>query len=435
MSLSTKPYKGARDFYPEDKRLQQWMFDKWRGVVQRFGYEQYDAPILEPTGLYASKTSDEIVNEQTYTFKDRGERSVTIRTEMTPSVTRMVADRRQELAYPLRLYSIPNMWRYERPQKGRLREFWQLNVDLFGVSSIEAEFEMIVMSDQLMKSFGAKPQMYQIKINSRKLVNALLQDYCGLDDVQTETMIRLIDKSKKIEAHEFNAKVDAVLHQGQRESGVQAKLHELLAIQRLDDLPEQIASHQSVQTMRQLIEFAGEASISNVTFDMTLMRGFDYYTDIIFEVFDNHPDNNRSMFGGGRYDGLLSEFGVEPLPTIGFGMGDVTLYNFLVVHNLMPHLSTETDIYAAIVTDNTKAVTKVLKSLREMKVNVAADYSGRKLEKQIKTAVKKQIPYLFIIGDDELAEDSYTIKNLRTKEEERHSLQRVVSIVKDYRTR
>src|SRR3990167_10838097 len=166
MALSTQPYKGARDFYPEDKRLQKYIFGKMREVAEKFGYEQYDAPILEPLELFTAKTNDEIVNEQTYSFEDRGGRKVVIRPEMTPTVSRMVAARRQELAYPLRLYSIPNLWRYERPQRGRLREHWQLNVDLFGVEGIEAEHEMLLIIDGLMKTYGAKPDSYKIRVNS-----------------------------------------------------------------------------------------------------------------------------------------------------------------------------------------------------------------------------------------------------------------------------
>src|SRR5438105_98748 len=147
MTLSTASYKGARDFYPEDKRLQQYMFGVMRKVVEKFGYEEYDAPILESIELYKAKTGEEIVNEQTYIFKDRGGREVVIRPEMTPTVSRMVAAKRQELAYPLRWYSIPNLWRYERPQRGRLREHWQLNVDVFGVAGQEAEHELIVLTD------------------------------------------------------------------------------------------------------------------------------------------------------------------------------------------------------------------------------------------------------------------------------------------------
>ena len=209
-TLSSQPYKGTRDYFPEDKRTQNYIFNTWRKAVESFGYEEYDAPILEPTELYASKTSEEIVNEQTYSFVDRGSRSVTIRTEMTPSVSRMVAGKRQELSYPLRWYSVPNMWRYERPQRGRLREFWQLNVDIFGIEGIAADFEMIQISDSIMKSFGAKSSMYTIKVNSRKLTNYIFEEYFHLDDVQVETLIRLIDKMHKIERSEFSAKLDAV---------------------------------------------------------------------------------------------------------------------------------------------------------------------------------------------------------------------------------
>ena len=156
MALSTQPYKGARDFYPEDKRLQKYMFGVWRTVAERFGYEEYDAPILEPLDIYLAKSGDEIVNEQTYLFEDRGGRKVVIRPEMTPTVSRMVAAKRQELAYPLRWYSIPNLWRYERPQRGRLREHWQLNVDIFGVKDTSAELEIITLVDAVLQEFGAK---------------------------------------------------------------------------------------------------------------------------------------------------------------------------------------------------------------------------------------------------------------------------------------
>src|SRR5690606_12098823 len=208
MTLSTQPYKGARDFYPEDKRLQKHLFSVWRRVAERFGYEEYDAPILESLELYLAKTGEEIVNEQTYTFTDRGDRRVAIRPEMTPTVSRMVAAKRQELAYPLRWYSIPNLWRYERPQRGRLREHWQLNVDIFGVEGIEADHEAIQVSDSIMRAFGAKRSMYTIKINSRKLMNALFADYLKLDDTQSHTMAKLIDRMHKMDYAQFAASVD-----------------------------------------------------------------------------------------------------------------------------------------------------------------------------------------------------------------------------------
>ncbi len=433
MSLSTQPYKGARDFYPEDKRLQKWMFGVWRKTVESFGYEEYDAPLLEPTELYATKTSDEIVNEQTYNFTDRGNRQVTIRTEMTPSVSRMVAGRRQELAYPLRWYSIPNLWRYERPQRGRLREFWQLNVDLFGVSNLSADFEMIQVSHAIMKAFGAKASMYTIKVNSRKLINHILEDYLKLDDVESETLIHLIDKMHKIPESEFAAKLDAVLSPDQREDGTEEKIWELLKAKKLSDLPTDVQKHTSVQELSNLLELAGQDGITNISYDITLMRGFDYYTDIVFEVFDTHPDNNRSMFGGGRYDGLVAQFGVEPVPTVGFGMGDATLHNFLVLHELMPKLESHTDVYVALLGNVYEQALKPIELLREMELNVAIDTTGRKLDKQIKTADKKGIRYIIFIGDQELTTGQYKLKDLQTGREEAHSLERLASIVKDYR--
>ncbi len=433
MSLSVQPYKGARDFYPEDKRLQKWMFNTWREVVERFGYEEYDAPLLEPTELYASKTSEEIVSEQTYTFTDRGDRSVTIRTEMTPSVSRMVAAKRQELAYPLRWYSIPNLWRYERPQRGRLREFWQLNVDLFGVDAISADFEMIQLSHEIMKAFGASAQMYTIKINSRKLMNYIFEDYLKLDDVQTESLIRLIDKMHKIEASEFVAKLDALLAPSQRDDGTEDKITQILSAKKIDELPAEIVKHKSVADIQKTLDLAHKDGITNIEFDITLARGFDYYTDIVFEVFDMHPENNRSMFGGGRYDGLVGMFGVEPVPTVGFGMGDATLYNFLLLHNLMPALQTETDVYVAFLGNVFESSMKVIELLREMEVNVTVDDTNRKIDKQIKAAVKKGIRYVLFIGEKELGSGQYTLKNLHTGKEETHSIERIATIIKDYR--
>jgi histidyl-tRNA synthetase len=433
MALSTQPYKGARDFYPEDKRLQKFMFGKMREVCERFGYEEYDAPILEPTDLYASKTSDEIVNEQTYTFIDRGDRSVTIRTEMTPSVSRMVAGRRQELAYPVRWYSIPNLWRYERPQRGRLREFWQLNVDVFGLPGLEAEHEMILVADGIMRSFGAKHEMYTIKLNSRKLINALMFDVLALDETQAQTMIRLIDRMHKMDYGEFAGQVDGLFGPSQRDKGETDLLLNFLKVTNLDELPDDLKKLESVAELKQLMKLLDASGVTNVAFDPSLMRGFDYYTDVVFEVFDNDPDNNRSMFGGGRYDGLVAAFGVEPVPTVGFGMGDVTLQNFLETHKLLPKLHSETDVYVVLIGDVYEKAQKPIAQLREMGLSVAVDASGRKADKQLKAAIKKDVHYVLFIGEKELTDEQFAIKNLHSGVEEKHGLERIVSIIKDYR--
>jgi histidyl-tRNA synthetase len=433
MSLSTQPYKGARDFYPEDKRKQKYMFSVMRSVAEKFGYEEYDAPILEPLELYAAKSGEEIVNEQTYTFEDRGGRKVAIRPEMTPTVSRMVAARRQELPYPLRWYSLPVNWRYERPQRGRLREFWQLNIDVFGIEDIKAEYETIMIADGIMQAFGAKRDMYIIRLNSRKLIDAALKDYLNLDGVQSQSMIRLIDRMNKLEPADFSAQLDAILSPTQREDGTEDKLRQLLAMQDIEKLPAELQAHESVAQLTQLMKLLKDSLVTNVTFDISLMRGFDYYTDIVFEVFDTYPDNNRSMFGGGRYDGLVGMFGVEPVPTVGFGMGDVTLQNFLDTHQLLPELKPETELFVALLGDSYEQAQRVVHDLREMGLKVAVDASGRKPDKLIKNAVKLGIRYMLFIGENELASEQYTLKDLQTGESSTHSAQRVVSTIKDFR--
>ncbi len=277
--LSTNPYKGVRDFYPEDMRVQNYIFSVWRKVVENHNppYEEYSASLLEYADLYRSKGNDEIVNEQTYSFTDRGGREVTLRPEMTPTLARMVAARRKSLKFPLRWYSIPNVFRYERPQRGRRREHWQLNCDLVGLAGTEGDAEIIELAYKIMQAFGAKDEDFEIKVNMRpKLDTATLSrwDKQGVPDA---------DK---------------------------------------------------IQCPPSVSEFLKRLNLPNAKFDANIMRGFDYYTGMVFEVFDTSPENRRSLFGGGRYDNLLEIFGVEPVPCVGFGMGDITMRDFLETHNL-----------------------------------------------------------------------------------------------------
>ena len=433
MALQTQPYKGARDFYPEDKRVQKYIFGKLRSVVEQFGYEEYDAPILEPLDMYLAKTGEEIVNEQVYTFEDRGGRKVAIRPEMTPTVSRMVAAKRQELGYPLRWYSIPNLWRYERPQRGRLREHWQLNVDIFGVADTSAEYEIISVADSVFKAFGAKRDMYAIHVNSRQLVDYLFKDYLRLDEPTATAIAKLVDKMHKMERAEFVSKLDIVCTPTQRENGTVEKLLDVLGAKSLNDLPAEAQEHASCKELQELLAHLHDAGVTNTEFNVTIMRGFDYYTDVVFEVYDNNPDNNRSMMGGGRYDGLVGLFGVEPVPTVGFGLGDVTLQNFLEGHRLLPALSTETDLYVAPVGEVFAEVQKPVALLRGMGLNVALGAPGKKLGDQFKAAEKKGIQHVLIIGENELQEEQYTLRDLRNSTEEKHSLERIVSLLKDKR--
>ncbi|OGL26320.1 histidine--tRNA ligase [Candidatus Saccharibacteria bacterium RIFCSPHIGHO2_12_FULL_49_19] len=427
MSLPTQPYRGARDFYPEDKRVQKYMFSVLRRVVESFGYQEYDAPILEPIDIYIAKTSEEIVNEQTYSFTDRGGRSVTIRPDMTPSVSRMVAGRRQELAYPLRWYSIPNLWRYERPQAGRLREHWQLNVDLFGVSDLPGDHEIILVADSILRTFGAKRDSYEIRINSRLLLNWLMLEYLRLEHSQAVSFMRLIDRSEKISAKEFSSLAESLLTPTQRETDTLQRLVALLKVKRLVELPLVTQQHPAVGELEKLINLLQNSGIANVTFDLSLARGLDYYTNIVFEVFDKHPDNNRSMFGGGRYDGLVAEFGVDPVPTVGFGMGDVTLSNFLKIHKLLPELAPETDAVVILIGDIYETVQKTLANFREEGLRMAVDTTQRRLDSRIKSAAKSGVPYVIFIGHDELTGRRFKLKDLATGNEQELSLERIVA--------
>lgn len=433
MALSTQPYKGARDFYPEDKRLQKYLFAQLRKTVERFGYEEYDAPILESLELYLAKTGEEIVNEQTYAFEDRGGRKVVIRPEMTPTVSRMVAARRQELAYPLRWYSIPNLWRYERPQRGRLREHWQLNVDIFGLADTQAEFEVISLANQIFEDFGAKPDMYEIRLNSRVFMDYVLHDYLALDEVEAHGIAKLIDRMHKLDQAAFIAQADALVAPVKREAGVIEKLLDVLHARYFSALPPELQQYPAVETLKTMLDQLQEAGIHNAVFDVTLMRGFDYYTDIVFEVFDTDPENNRSMMGGGRYDGLVGLFGVEPVPTVGFGLGDATLANFLESHHLLPELHSETQLYVAAVGEVNQEAEKLVNQLRAMGLNVAVGAYGRRLGDHFKTAEKKGIAHVLIVGEKELANEQFTIKDLQSGNEEKHSLERIVSLLQDHR--
>jgi histidyl-tRNA synthetase len=411
MNLSTQPYKGARDFYPEDKRVQKYMFSVLRKVVESYGYQEYDAPILEPIEIYAAKSGEEIVNEQLYSFEDKGGRKLAIRPEMTPSVSRMVAGRRQELAYPLRWYSIPNLWRYERPQRGRLREHWQLNVDLFGVEGPEGDAEVIQVADAVLKAFGAKPETYRININSRSAMIEAMNSF-GLSEDELKAVYKIIDKMPKISTEDFH-KI----------------LNESLSPEKSSKLIEFLNNAEPPDNIARLLAILHSSGVSNAVYEPSVVRGLEYYTDVVFEVFDTDPENARAMFGGGRYDGLVGLFGVEPVPTVGFGMGDVTLQNFLETHGLLPKPELETDAVTILIGDVYEGAQKPISELRAKGVRLAVDSTGRKIDSQIKNAVKSGVKYAIFIGEKELADNTYKLRDLEKGEEKELSLDQIASTI------
>lgn len=431
-ALSPLPYKGTRDYYPADKRVQNYIFSTWRRVAEQYGYEEYATPLLEPLDMYAAKSGQEIVNEQTYTFTDRGDRQVAIRPEMTPSVSRLVAQRRQELAYPARLYSIANFMRYERPQRGREREFWQLNVDMFGVDGVVADAEIISLGDAILKAFGATENMYTIRINNRKVIQQMMKSYLGLDAIQSELMVKLLDRKNKMDQAEFHSQATEIFGAMAGPEGI-SKIHALLTAKSLNDLPAQVREIEAMGEVRELFAALKKNGVTNAVFDATLMRGLDYYTGTVFEFFDTDPENNRSLFGGGRYDGLVGLFGAEPISAVGFAPGLTTTELFLASHKLLPPFQSTTEVYVVVLEGGEDAAAKLAKDLRAESVKTELDITGRKTDKQIKTALKKDIPFIIFVGEAEAEHQLFPFKVTASTEEKTLSFERIVSTVKDKR--
>jgi histidyl-tRNA synthetase len=410
--LSAEPYKGTRDFYPEEMALQKYIFSVMRSVAERYGYVEYGASILEESAIYQAKTGSEIVNEQTYSFTDRGDREVTIRPEMTPTVARMVARKRKELSFPLRWYSIPNLLRYERPQRGRLREHWQLNVDMFGIDSIEADAEVVTMAYDIMKAFGAKDDQFVIRLNSRKLMNNLISERFGLDKEAGYALAKLIDRKDKMPENEFASEAEKLLGDEATE------LRTFLRTKSISEISNDLKGNEGVKDLEALEAILGKRGIKNYIFDPSLMRGFDYYTGTVFEVFNTDPAAGRSLFGGGRYDDLVSIFGVEKVSGVGFGMGDVTIADFIEAYGLVPKLLSTTRLYICVQDKKSSGFADELAShLRKNGVNTAVDYTDRKIASQIKTAEKGNIPFIVCIGEEEERSRAFKVKNLEAHKE------------------
>ncbi len=395
--LTTEPYKGTRDFYPEDMAIERYIFDTWAKTAESFGFERYDASVLEPAELYRSKASEneEIINDQTYTFIDRGEREVTLRPEMTPTVARLVAGRRRELSFPLRWYSIPNVFRYERPQKGRLREHWQLNCDMFGADDVSADIEIIALAHAVLTAFGTESRMFEVRLNDRAWLNSQF-DAQEIPQELRNPLLALLDRKEKID--NFDEEAEKLLGKpyivatSVEEGG------------RLDLVMKGLAS----------------LGITNVRFSPSTVRGFNYYTGIVFEIFDISGENNRSLIGGGRYDNLTELFGGEPISGTGFGMGDVTMRDFLETHGLLPEsvrITSPSLIIIPMEAEQNVAALAIAQTFRSFGITTAIDTSNKKVGKKIGIASDRGATYVVVVGTNEIQTNHFTLKNLKTEEE------------------
>ncbi|PIR96040.1 MAG: histidine--tRNA ligase [Candidatus Doudnabacteria bacterium CG10_big_fil_rev_8_21_14_0_10_42_18] len=426
--LSLEPYKGTRDFYPKDQFVQNYIFGVWKKVAERYGYQEYNSSILEETDLYRAKTGEEIVNEQTYSFTDRGGRDVTIRPEMTPTVARMVAAKRRELTFPLRWFSIPNLWRYERPQRGRLREHWQLNCDIFGVDGIEADVEIISLAYDIMKEFGAKDKDFEIRIYNRKLLNYWAK-VVGLNQEQASKITKVIDKKDKISTKDFYVRTEEILKE-KTEEFIELMQSPKKFEERTNFFQKKEEGKLAWKEINLVFDKLESRGIKNIRLDAALVRGFDYYTGMVFEMYDVNPKNPRALFGGGRYDDLVGIFGVEKVSGVGFGWGDVTTKDFLETYKLLPEFKSSSQLYICHLDGYLDKANELASSLREQGANVEVDLTERKIQAQIKTADREDVPFVLVVGEEEVKSKRYKVKNLQTGKEEQTAEKDIYQLVK-----
>lgn len=432
--LDTQPYKGTRDFYPPDFRFRAWMFQKMRNALHSFGYEEYDGPLLEPFELYASKTSEEIVNKQLYSLVDQGNRKLALRPEMTPTLARMVAQKIQELPKPIRWFSLPNLWRYERPQKGRLREHWQLNADVFGGEKALEDLEIFQVVIHLFNQFGANEKHFEIKINHRGITDFIFRDWMQLHESQIPVVGGLLDAAPKMGEEKFKQSLEE-----QQLSGQQIDV--LLSIIRHDEktIKEALSYNENYLYLMKLIDHLDQLGLRGyVQYDPSIMRGFLYYTGVVFEVFDRHPENRRALMGGGRYDNLVGLFGKNILSGVGFGMGDVTFRNFLEAHGLAPKLEVPQGVYIAHLTETEwLEAQKVAQSLRQLVETAGLQYpiltalSTEKFKKIFSAADKLNARFILFVGSDEIQTQEFKLKDLVTGEQNTGQLAHLLEHIKN----
>jgi histidyl-tRNA synthetase len=418
MALNKKPYKGTRDFFPADKRVQDYIFNKMKEAANSFAFEPYDGPMVEEVSLYKAKSGEELINDQIYSFEDRGGRFVAIRPEMTPTVARMVAQVHREIPKPIKWYSIPNLMRYEKPQRGRLREHWQLNCDVFGATGRNGEIEILQLITHLMKSLGANSSHFEILINDREIVNTVFNNLMEVSEETSYKLYKIIDRAKKVPAEALDKMIGEL---SLEESAVKI-LKAYLGVKSFDELFDFLSSHDQIESVagfKELSDISKEIGLSDyLVYDPTIVRGLDYYTGIVFEVFDKNPENRRALCGGGAYANLLQIFNESPVAGVGFGLGDVTLTDFLITHKLLPDFSKNSvDLYLTFQSDNALAKSFELSTkIRDLGFNVLNSLGSVKFKKVFQGGEKNGARFVGLLGDSELEGEFIQVKNLETKE-------------------
>lgn len=436
MALSKLPYRGTRDFFPLEMRIRNYIFNKMAKISESFAYESYDGPLLEEVDLYRAKSGEELINDQIYSFTDRGERNVAIRPEMTPTLARMVAQVHREISKPIRWFSIPNLMRYEKPQKGRLREFWQYNADIFGAGSL-GEIEILQLAVSILKSFDANHEHFEILINDRRFVDFVFEGIIGLDVSSTKKLYKLVDAKNKMPQEKFSSEIRKITNDENK-----AKIFEdYVNLKSMEDIknfvdkffsnisvfdfqysqsaaPVTVSTH--VAPLYKLFQKMSELGLGDyVKYDPSIVRGLDYYTGMVFEIFDKNPENRRAIAGGGAYANLLQIFDESPMEGVGIGLGEVPLTDFLTTHHLLPDLSKPDLDYlvAYLVPEAEKMAWELTTKLRTKNFKVELFIGEAKPKKVFSYSDKKNFKKICFIGGEEFKNGEVKIKNLITKTE------------------
>jgi len=410
--LSTQPYRGTRDFLPEEMSIRTQVFASLYRTIESFGFQRYDGPVLEPVEIYEAKSGREMVEKQLYVLTDKADRRLALRPEMTPSVARMIAANAGRLQFPVRWYSHPNCHRYEKPQKGRVREHWQVNVDIFGSESVEAEVEVFEVIHALFREMGADPSLYELRVNDRRLAFSAIERFIGVDPANQKPVLTVLDRWEKLPR-------EVCLEQLEKAGLDSAAIDRVVEFTTLDVDAFLDAASAEERERSPIARIIKEDLLDGpLKLDPLIVRGLDYYTSTVFEVFDVSPENRRSIFGGGRYDNLTALFSKQRIPGIGFGMGDVTLMDFLTVHDLLPKADVAPQVVVLGADESLRAAIKETAAmLRADGVRTMVPLEMQGLGKALKKVSKQGARLAVIVGADEHARGAVILRDLARSEQ------------------